>query len=348
MDPVTGGVTGDVVYPFRFPLTLAFFQFAFMSVVFLSLWFMLARHGASDLARVRENIFSTSWTSLVVTHVFSTFWLQALIMPGQMMSLGVFAASRAIEVPAAAVMRSKIVGSGGRFRGHSFATVALMSSAAWLLTYSYTNIAECLCIWSGHGVELAGIALFSIYALVLILPAANVVFLEDIMVKTDVNPLLMLASVNILASLFFVPVLLFAHLSQWEDVGLAFHTTLGERGLYMMVIWLCVQMALTSVVGVTLISLTDSFWTVSFRSLRVVYWWCSQLSMFFLMSEDVLSVARPNTSFWGFIMLLGTCVMGLSLVVDKTPTLSEGVKGQDSTVCGLMGREKALEKAAGV
>merc|ERR1719359_2149570 len=127
------------------------------------------------------------------------------MMPTQMMSPMIFAGSRALQVPAAAGFRSKIIGS--RFGGHPPLTTAMMFGAAMLLIYSQSMIAECLCIWSGHGVELAGIALFVIYMLVLILPAANAVCMESVMVDFDTNPMLMLASMNILACLCFAPIL---------------------------------------------------------------------------------------------------------------------------------------------
>merc|ERR1719262_1653515 len=195
----TGEVTADVSHPFTYPLTLAFFQFAFMGVIFLAIWCMLAKHHAADIAGVGQNLFTPQWTGLVATHIFSTFWLQSLMMPVQMMSPVVFAASRALQVPAAAGFRSKITDL--RFGGHPPLTTAMMFGAAMLLIYSQSMIAECLCIWSGHGVELAGIALFIIYMLVLILPAANAVCMESVMVNLDTNPLLMLVTMNIIACL---------------------------------------------------------------------------------------------------------------------------------------------------
>merc|ERR1719265_2068614 len=113
------------------------------------------------------------------------------------MSPVVFAASRALQVLAAAGFRSKIMGA--RFGGHPPFTTGMMFGAATLLIYSQSMIAECLCIWSGHGVQLAGIALVIIYLLVLILPAANAVCMEAVMANLDTNPLLMLAIMNIIA-----------------------------------------------------------------------------------------------------------------------------------------------------
>merc|ERR1719395_317719 len=100
---------------------------------------------------------------------------------------------------------------GARLGGHPLATTSMMFGAAMLAVYSQTQIAECLCMWSGHGVQLAGVALVLVYLLVLILPAANAVYLESVMVSFDTNPILMLATMNIFACLCFVPVLGFAH-----------------------------------------------------------------------------------------------------------------------------------------
>merc|ERR1719149_245126 len=135
----------------------------------------------------------------------------------------IFAASRALQVPAAAGFRSNIVGAS--FGGHPISTTGLMCGAAMLLIYSQAMISECLCIWSGHGVELAGIALVIIYLLVLILPAANAVCMESVMMNLETNPLLMLAAMNILACLCCAPILAFAHFAGWEDIQMAFAVT---------------------------------------------------------------------------------------------------------------------------
>jgi len=314
---LTGQVTADVSHPFNFPLTLAFFQFAFMGLLFLVCWWISSPRPAADIAKVRENLFSAQWGSLVGTHVFSTFWLQSLMMPTQLMTPAVFAASRALEVPAAAGLRHMSLGD--RFGGHPLKTSSLMFGAAMLLIYSQTQIAECLCMWSGHGVQLAGVALVLIYLLVLILPAANAVCLESVMVNFDTNPILMLATMNILACVCFAPVLCFAQFAGWENIQLAFEVTIGSRQLYMLVLWLCVQTTLFSAVGLALIGLMDSFWAVALRSFRAVFWWCAQLAhLYFLQPDTVLSIEKPNTSFWGWIMLTGCLLVGVAAVIDVT------------------------------
>jgi len=314
----TGEVTADVSHPFNYPLTLAFFQFAFMGVIFLAIWCMLAKHHAADIAGVGQNLFTPQWTGLVATHIFSTFWLQSLMMPVQMMSPGIFAASRALQVPAAAGFRWSTMGA--RFGGHPISTNAMMFGAATLLIYSQYAIAECLCIWSGHGIELAGIALFIIYLLVLILPAANAVCMESVMVNLDTNPLFMLAAMNILACLCCVPILGFAHFAGWEDVSMAFTVTMASRPLYMLVLWLGVQMVFFSAVAVALIAMVDSFWAVALTtSFKAVFWWCSSLlNMYMSCPLTNVSVQHPHASLWGFIMLLGCLLVGFAAKEDAS------------------------------
>merc|ERR1719345_271851 len=302
----------DVSYPFNFPLTLAFIQFAFMGLLFLGCWWKLARHPAADAAGVRENLFGAKWAGLVTTHVFSTFWLQALMMPTQLMTPAVFAVSRSLELPAAAAFRWKAMGA--KFGGHPVSTTALMFGAAMLIIYTQTVIAGCLCMWSGHGVELTGVALVLVYILVLVVPAANAVCLESVMVNLDTNHFLMLAVMNIIACLCFVPILGFAHAAGWEDVLNAFVVTTGSPPLYMLVLWLCAQMSLFSIVNLALIGRLDSFWAVALRSLRAVFWWCSALIWQWTVAP--MTPLCPNASFWGFIMLSGCLLVGVAAVID--------------------------------
>merc|ERR1719265_287358 len=128
------------------------------------------------------------------------------MMPTQMMSLGIFAASRAVEVPTAALMRQQTMGA--RYGGHSLSTSALLFSAAMMLFYAYTQIEECLCIWSGYGIALGGPALYIIYFLVLVVPAANAVCQEVVLVQLGTHPILLLALQNIGAAFLFFPCLI--------------------------------------------------------------------------------------------------------------------------------------------
>lgn len=318
INEVTGDITGDVTQAFTYPLTLAFFQFAFMGAIFLAIWWLSARNPAADVAGVRQDLFSPQWTGLVATHIFSTFWLQSLMMPIQLMSPVVFAGSRALQVPAAAGFRSKVMGA--RFGGHPLPTTAMMFGAATLLIYSQSMIAECLCIWSGHGVQLAGIALVIIYLLVLILPAANAVCMESVMVNLETNPVLMLAAMNILACVCCVPLLVFAHFAGWENIHMAFAVTMANQELCMLVVWLGVQMVLFSAVGLALIACMDSFWAVALTiSFKAVFWWCGNLvHMYMSCPFTNVSVQQPHASLWGFIMLLGCMLVGVAAVKDAS------------------------------
>merc|ERR1719335_1468748 len=280
---------------------------------------MMARNPSADVAGVRHNLFSPQWAGLVSTHVFSTFWLQSLMMPTQMMSPMAFAASRAVQIPAAAGFRSKIIGA--RFGGHRPITTGMMFGAATLLIYSQSMIAECLCIWSGHGVQLAGISLVCIYLLVLVLPAANAVCMESVMVKLETNPVLMLAMMNILACLCCLPILVFAHFSGWEDIWMALAVTQAHQEISLLVLWLGVQMTVFSAVGLALIGLMDSFWAVALTmSFKAVFWWCSHLMHAYLSCPlSNVSIQNPHASLWGFIMLLGCVLVGVAAVTDATP-----------------------------
>merc|ERR1719281_727443 len=124
---------------------------------------------------------------------------------------------------------------------------------------------------------------------------------------------------NILACLCFSPFLAFAHATGWENVGTAFEVTLASRQLYMLVLWLCAQMTVFSVVSLALIGMVDSFWAVALRSFKAVFWWCSQLAhMYFLNPSIVLSISKPHSSFWGFIMLSGCALIGVAALIDAS------------------------------
>merc|ERR1719379_631003 len=100
-----------------------------MGILFLVLWYIAVPEAFKSPNKMKYS--STHWSALVLSHVFSTFWLQSLMMPKQMMSLGVFAASRALEVPAAAFMRWTAFGAP--YGGHSPSTSILMFIGASLL-----------------------------------------------------------------------------------------------------------------------------------------------------------------------------------------------------------------------
>lgn len=324
----TGTITG-ITQAFQYPLLLAFIQFGFMGLIFFALFLCFSANPMEEIEKSNEGFFGIGrWRSLglVLTHVFGTFWLQALMMPTQMMSLGLFAASRALEIPTAAAMRSRVMNA--RFGGHSATTSALMFSSAWLLFYAYSQIAQCLCIWSGYGVALTGPALWIIYALVLTIPVANTVYQEACMVQLNIHPVLMLAVMNLSACVLFIPVLFIAHFAGWEHVGEGAEMIMRYREATMLVVWLCVQMCLTSGVTAGLVCMVDSFWTTALRSMRVVFWWLRQMTFFSLTSTTLLSVSSPHSSLWSFIMVVGLFLSVGAIVADNTSELAS-LKSED-------------------
>jgi hypothetical protein len=319
-NPFTGGYWTEV-QPFTYSLTLAFLQFAFAGTVFTTLAFAsLAAKGetvSSTLASLRTENTAGNWSALVGTHMFGSLLLQSLMMPQQMMSLGLFAASRAVEIPVAATVRAKV--ASARFGGHEPVSIGLAFAAAWLLFFSYSQIAECLCIWSGFGVALTGVPLYIVYALLLTIPPTNMVLQESMLVQFNVNPLLMQGIQNLGSALLFVPILTGAHLLGYEDVRAAASMIAGHSQIYMPVIWLCLQTTVLSAITVGLIMMLDSFWAVAARSLRVVFWWVRQLPTFYMTSTTLLSVSRPHASLWSLVMLGGIVLGTTALLADRTP-----------------------------
>lgn len=309
---------------FNAPVLLAFLQFVFMGILFSVLFFFLIPTAQQDVAELRHAGGTQTWIALIVTHVFSTFWLQALIMPSAPMSLGLFAASRSLEVPIAAVIRTKVFDVTPRRR--DLLTPFLMFAAAWLLFYSYSQLSQCLCIWSGFGVELTGPSLICVYMLVLAIPAANYVAQESVMTHLSVRPLLMLAGMNVGACLLCLPLLLLTHLLGMEDLGAAWQMIRSYPQVYMLILWLCVQMSTMSGLSTGLIYTVNSFWAVALRSLRVVFWWCRVLFIFYFTSgADLLSTSLPNESFWSFVMFCGLCLVVAAICAETTPEVEARV-----------------------
>lgn len=320
-NPFTGG-TWTELQPFTYPLTLAFIQFVFVGMVFCVLAFAsLASRGQgviSTLTNLRADGSEKHWSALVGTHMFGSLMLQSLMMPQQMMSLGLFAATRAVEIPVAATARAKVTSM--RFGGHQPVSIGLAFAAAWLLFFSYSQIAECLCVWSGFGVALAGLPLYIVYALLITIPPTNMVLQESMLVQFQVNPFLMQGIQNLGAALLFAPILTGVHLLGYEDVRAAVSMIAGHPQIYMSVIWLCLQTTVLSAITVGLILMLDSFWAVAARSLRVVFWWMRQLPAFYLTSSTLLSVSRPHASLWSLVMLGGIALGTTALLTDRTPS----------------------------
>lgn len=317
-DPFTGRSL-PVFEPFKYTLTLAFLQFVFTGLVFCALYAAkvatASESVSTSLLKLRPDLSDGRWSALIGTHILGSVLLQSLMMPTQMMSLGFFAATRAVEIPFSAGVRSRLLGA--RFGGHAPLTTLLMCCAAWILFYSYSQIAECLCIWSGYGVALTGAPLYVLYALLLVVPATNTVLQETVLTELAADPIMMLGIQNIFAAVFCTPVLVGAHFSGYENVRHAISMIANHREVYMTIIWLCTQTAFISAITVGLILMVDSFWTVAARSARVVFWWLRQLPMFYMTSSTLLSVSRPHASFWSFGMVCGL-VLGLgAIVVDR-------------------------------
>lgn len=317
----------EVVSPFKqfsYPLTLAFLQFVFMGVFFTVLHFSINQERPADLRRLNL-IKDKRWPSLVVTHVFSTFWLQTLMLPAQVFSLGVFAASRATEIPVAAALRGQVLGPRYYKR---ITPTALAFSACLIMFFAYAQLAGCVCVWSGNGVALSGLAFWIIYLMLLAMPAANAVCQEAIMSSPGMHPILLLALQNIFACLLFGPILMLCHLIGWEDVGAAFEMILTYSEVFMMVVWLCAQMAATSVLCITLIHVVDSFWTIALRALRVVFWSMGMLGTYYFSSHGIpLSIGCPHSSAWMFVLLCSVMLGGAAICSDRAPSSEEPEKG---------------------
>jgi len=310
----------EVVSPFKqfsYPLTLAFLQFVFMGVFFLVLHFTINQQRPSDLRHLQV-VHDKRWPALVATHIFSTFWLQALMLPAQMLSIGLFAASRATEIPVAAVLRTQVLGP--RYAKRNWATIGLTSAAACLMFFSYAQLAGCACVGSGNGVALSGLAFWIVYLMLLAMPAANAVCQEAIMVQPGMHPILLLALQNIFACILFGPLLILCHLVGLEDVGAAFEMILTYSEVCMMVLWLCAQMAATSVLCITLIHLADSFWTIALRALRVVFWAFGMMLGYYMTGPGVpVSIACPHTSVWAFVLLCSVFMGAVAIFNDRVP-----------------------------
>merc|ERR1712228_468988 len=99
--------------------------------------------------------------------------------------------------------------------------------------------------------------------MILAMPATNAVCQEAILIQPGMPPLLLLALQNIFASLLFVPVLIVSNIIGWEDIGGGFQMIFAHQEVFMLVMWLCAQISLTSVVAIVLIQIADSFWAIA-------------------------------------------------------------------------------------
>mmetsp|Transcript_142356 Transcript_142356/g.265304 ORF Transcript_142356/g.265304 Transcript_142356/m.265304 type:complete len:403 (-) Transcript_142356:41-1249(-) len=307
---------GPDFHAFAYPLTLAMVEFAFMGILFSIVYAVIVQDrlgtGQTSAMTLAPD---KCWATLVVSHVCGTFWLQSLMMPSQVMSLGLFAVSRAVDIPMTTLMRSKVVGLPLEKR--QLQTMCLMFAAACTIFYSYAQISGCVCIWSGSGVALTGIAFWIVYFLILALPPANAVCQEAILVHREAHPLMILAVQNIIACLLFIPIVSLAQVMGWEDVLEGLSMIFQQKQVLMIVIWLCVAMAATQAVSILLISMTNSFWAVALRTLRVVMWGAQMLMLYSLGSPLPLSIACPHSSLWALILTCGTFLAIAAIYTDR-------------------------------
>jgi len=314
----TSGSHGKPQY-FKYPLTLTFLEILFMFIAFSGLWFCTSTNREQDIDNVKSQIFSAPWSIIVVTHLFSTFWLQALMMPSQVMSTAFFASTRAAEVPLVAFTRALTFREP--FGGHRPQIIGFVTAANMLLFFSYLQMEGCICIFEGHGILLSGLALYAIYFLLLAMPAMNTVGQETIMTVGRMNPLLMLALQNGFATIVLSPVLLL------EDVSQAFSMIYHYEEVSLLVLWLCIQACAFAFVTVLLVRKLDSFWAVALHSMRVVYWWTWQLVMFYVGSNSLLSVSHPKTSGWSFGMMAGLGLLAYAMYADTRFTSASVKRG---------------------
>jgi len=307
---------GTIFHAFSYPLTLAFVEFAFTGLLFAIIYAAVVQDRSGQIAAFTFPP-DRYWVTLVGSHVCGTFWLQSLIMPAQTMSLGLFAVSRAADIPMVTVMRSKVIGFPLEKR--HFQTSLLACAAACTLFYSYAQLAGCVCIWSGNGVALTGLAFWIVYFLILALPAANAVCQEAMLVQREAHPLIILAVQNLFACLVLFPVVVLVHLVGWEDVGEAFTMIFAQKQILMIVVWLCVAMAATEAVCIMLISVTNSFWAVALRALRVVLWAGQMLMLYSLCSPLPLSITCPHSSLWALILTSGIFLAAAAVYADTRP-----------------------------
>merc|ERR550514_1080395 len=247
---------------FSAPLLLTACQFAAVGIGFLLMWAVTADRPRKELSAAFNTLTKDwRWGGLTVCGAFSTFCLQSLMMPAKVMSLGAFASSRAVELPVASVLRGAILGAPMGKRAFGQAVLGFLG--AWLVTFSYAEIGNCLCIFTENAVPLSGAALYLVYTMLLTAPAAQAVLEESAVRQMAISPLLVVALESLLALMLFVPILGFAHLAGWEDVGAGLVALGRSQEHRMLVIWLCVQMMILSGCRIGLTCLLDSFWTVA-------------------------------------------------------------------------------------
>merc|ERR1719476_292399 len=144
------------------------------------------------------------------------------------------------------------------------------------------------------------------------------------MTHLEIKPLLLLAVSNVGAVMGCLPLLLLAHVAGWEDYAASWRMMTSYPQVYMLVLWLCVQMVASTGLCTALIYTVNSFWAVSLRAMRVVFWWCKVLFMFYFTSgAGLLSTSLPKESFWSFVMFCGLVLMVAAICAEVRPEAGE-------------------------
>merc|ERR1740121_2863163 len=137
------------------------------------------------------------------------------------------------------------------------------------------------------------------------------------MTHLEIKPLLLLAISNVGAVIGCLPLLLVAHVAGWEDYAVSWRMMATYPQVYMLVLWLCVQMVASTGLCTALIYTVNSFWAVSLRALRVVFWWCKVLAIFYFTSgTGLLSTSLPTQSYWSFVMFCGLALMVAAILAE--------------------------------
>eukprot|EP00928_Gymnodinium_smaydae_P082766 TRINITY_DN66063_c0_g1_i1.p1 TRINITY_DN66063_c0_g1~~TRINITY_DN66063_c0_g1_i1.p1 ORF type:complete len:406 (-),score=73.42 TRINITY_DN66063_c0_g1_i1:130-1347(-) len=315
---------------------LALLQLVFMGMALLLAWRLLSQNYSADVKSLERSIFDWRWMALFGSFVFSFFLAQALIMPRDIMTLGAFAITRAMEVPFAAFLRAPV----GGVRQKRALVVSAVTFANFAMFYSFLRMEGCICIWTGHGIALSGLAFYLIYFMIIFAPAVNMLMQESIATNFGVHPLLIIATQSILAAGLFSPAI-FA-----SSVRHALWLLFEYREMALLVFWICLQTTASVALLATLIHYTDSFWASSLKSWRAVYWWLQQLVPFYVKSGGtLLIVVNPEASTWSLAMFAGCALTVIALIVDMSARGASPVRNKDAAGIGVHESSHLLEGA---
>jgi hypothetical protein len=316
MQVLDHGVKVNRLPKFDFPLTLAFLQVAFSGVVFLFVFCTFIQDADFSWDRMCVAISrDRRWLALTIAHLLSTMWFHMLTVPAQAAHAALFAACRAGDIPLAGVLRAPIVGAPLRFK--SFQIIGLLCAASAILYFAATrsflgNDNQGLFqLWSASGLA---------FIFIVAMPSTRNVLQEGVLQEPQLHPVLMLALQNLMGSALCLPLLGIAQYSGWEDVNGAVNVISGYREIYMLIVWLCIQVVVLSAITVAIISFTNSVWATTLHALRVVYWWISQLVVFYVLTRlggyKAEIVSSPHLSPWSLAMLCGFILAAFTIYKD--------------------------------